>query len=263
MSDLPPPPPSVSPPPPPPPPPPPDLAAPPGYAGYSATPFTQASLKRVSGLAKIAMTLVLATALMSFVELLVRQTVTDEAENYLAGSIDKDEFQDAIVGYSIVPVVASLFQVAALVITIIWMFRVAANHRALHRGGTWGPGWAIAGWVLPPFIYVIPTLMLVELWKASDPDVPIGGNWRAKPAAPLPVIWGVVYTAASVLSLAANATGDISFSGTDRALAEQLTSDQSLEIVVSCLNIAAAVVFVVLVRRLTQRHTRLTGEVAR
>jgi hypothetical protein len=237
--------------------------APPGYAGYSATPFAQAPLKRVSGLAKISMALVLATGLMSFVELLVRQTVTDDAEDYLAGSIDKQEFRDAIVGYSIVPVVTSLVQIAALVITIIWMFRVAANHRALHRGGTWGPGWAIAGWILPPFIYVIPTLMMVELWKASDPDVPIGGNWRTKGGAPLALIWGVLYTAASVLSLASTATGEISFGGTDKALAEQLTSDQSLEVVVACLSVAAAVAFVLLVRGLTQRHTRLTGEAAR
>ena len=216
----------------------------------------------MSGLAKISMILVSATALMSFVELLVRQTVIDEAEDYLAGSIDENEFQDAIIGYSIVPVVASMLQIAAVVITIIWMFRVAANHRALHRGGTWGPGWAIAGWVLPPFIYVIPTLMLAELWKASDPDVPMGGNWRAKAAAPLPVVWGVLYSAASVLSLSVN-TGDISLSATNEALAEQLTSDQSLDVVAALLGLAAAAAFVVLVRKLTQRHTRLTGEAAR
>ena len=220
-------------------------------------------MKRVSGLAKIAMILVLATALTAFVELLVRQTVTDEAEDYLAGSIDKQEFQEAIIGYSIVPVVASLLQIATLVITIIWMFRIASNHRTLHRGGTWGPGWAIAGWVLPPLIYVIPTLMFVELWKASDPDVPIGGNWRAKGGAPIPLIWGVLYTAASVLSVAANATGEFSLSGSETTLAEQLTSDQSLEVVVACLSLAAALAFVVLVRRLTRRHTRLTGEAAR
>jgi hypothetical protein len=236
--------------------------APAGYSGYTATPFTQASLKRVSGLSKISMVLVAATALMSFVELLVRQTVIDEAEDYLAGSIDKDEFQEAIIGYSIVPVVASMLQIAAVVITVIWMFRVAANHRSLHRGGTWGPGWAIAGWVLPPFIYVIPTLMLRELWKASDPDVPMGGNWRAKGAAPLPVIWGVLYSAASVLSLSVN-TGDISLSATDEALAEQLVSDQSLEVVAAILGLAAAAAFVVLARQLTRRHTRLTGEAAR
>ena len=207
--------------------------------------------------------LVLVTSLMAFVELLMRQTVSDDAEDYLAGSIDKQEFRDALRAYSIVPAVEFALQIAALVLTIIWMFRIASNHRALHRGGTWGPAWAIAGWVLPPFVWVIPTLMFVELWKASDPDVPIGGNWKTKAGAPLAVAWGVLYTAASVLSIAANASTSFSLSGPDKALAEQLTSDQSLEIVVACLSLAAGIVFVLLVRRLTERHTRLTGEAAR
>jgi hypothetical protein len=237
--------------------------APAGYAGYTATPFAQASLKRVSGLAKVVMILVVATALMAFVELLMRQTVTGDAEDYLAGSIDKQEFRDAILTYSIVPVITSALQLATLIVTVIWMFRVASNHRALHRGGTWGPGWAIAGWVLPPFVWVIPTLMFVEMWKASDPSVPIGDNWRTKASAPLAVIWGVLYTAASLLSLAANASTSLNFGETDKALAEQLTSDQSLEIVVACLSLAAAVVFAMLVRRLTDRHTQLTGEASR
>ena len=85
VSDLPPPP-SGSPPPPPPPAPPPPpppptgLVAPPGYAGYSASPFAQAPLKRVKGLARAATILVLATAAMSILDLIVRQTVTDEAD---------------------------------------------------------------------------------------------------------------------------------------------------------------------------------------
>src|SRR4051794_24663491 len=230
VSDLPPPPPPNAPPPPPPlpssspPPPPSGLVAPPGYAGYTATPFGQVPLKRVSGLAKVVMVLVLATALMSFVELLMRQTVRGYAEDSLAGSIDKQELRHRILTYSIVPVIGSALQLAALIVTVIWMFRVASNHRALHRGGTWGPGWAIAGWVLPPFVWVIPTLMLVEMWKASDPDVPIGDNWRTKTGAPLAVMWGVMYTAASVLSLAANASGSFNLGETDKALAEQLTS---------------------------------------
>lgn len=239
------------------------MVAPPGYAGYSATPFGQAQLKRVRGLSIAAMILVLVTALMAFVELLMRQTVSDDAEDYLAGSIDKQQFRDALRAYSGVPLIEFALQISALVLTVIWMFRIASNHRALHRGGTWGPGWAIAGWVLPPFVWVIPTLMFVELWKASDPDVPIGGNWKTKAGAPLAVAWGVLYTAASVLSIAANASTSFSFSETDKALAEQLTSDQSLEIVVASLSLAAGIVFVLMVRRLTDRHTRLTGEASR
>src|SRR5262245_8929708 len=148
MSDIPPPPPPPGPPPPPPssslpPPPPTNLVAPAGYAGYSATPFSQASLKRVGGVARASMLLVIATAVMSIAEQLVRLTVTDDAEDLLAGTITKQEFRDRVLAYSVVPGITFAIQIGALVVTIIWMHRVASNHRALHRGNTWGPGWAI------------------------------------------------------------------------------------------------------------------------
>jgi len=260
MSDLPPPPPSAT---PPPPPPPTNLTAPPGYAGYTSAPISQVPLKRVNGLARATVILTLAAASMSIVELLVRQTVVDEADEYLAGTMSTDEFTDAIAAYSLVPVISFVLLVAAVVLTIIWLFRVASNHRALHRGGTWGPAWAIAGWVLPPFVFVIPTLMLSEHWKASDPSVPVGGDWRSRRGSPLTLVWGVLFSAAWTLSLASTANGSFSLSDQERALAEEISGDQTLEIVVAVLMVAAAVVFAMLVRQLTNRHTHLTGEATR
>jgi hypothetical protein len=234
--------------------------APAGYAEYSSGPIGQVSLKRVRGVARWVSILVIVTGVMSFVDLLVRRTVTDEADQYLAGEMSAREFTDAIIGYSVVPVISFLFQIATLVLAIVWMFRVAANHRALHRGGTWGPGWAIAGWVLPPFVFVIPTLMTVELWKASDPDVAIGGDWRSGRASPLPVIWGLLYSGAWILSLGANADSSFTLSEQEKTLAEGITADPTLDIVVAVLMLAAAIAFAMLVRQITARHIRLTGE---
>jgi hypothetical protein len=210
------------------------------------------------------MALVLATALMSFVDLLVRQTVTDEAEDYLAGATDTDDFIESIIGYLMVGVIQAILQIAAAVVTIIWMYRVAANHRTLHRGGTWGPGWAIGGWFLPPVVYVIPMLMLRELWKASNPDVPIGGEWRTSPSSPLPIVWVLLYSAVPVVSIATSDEGPLSaFGGSEETIAEAITGGQTADLVVAVLTLAAAAVFVVLVRQLTDRHVRLTGEATR
>ena len=53
------------------------------------------------------------------------------------------------------------------------MYRIATNVRAFQRQTTWSPLFAIFGWMLPPFVlYVIPFLMLRELWKASDSEQP-------------------------------------------------------------------------------------------
>ena len=265
VSDLPPPPPSGSPPPPPPPPPPPTgLVAPPGYAGYSASPFAQAPLKRVKGLARVATILVLATAAMSILDLIVRQTVTDEADQYLAGATDRQEFIQAITGYLMIGVAQGALQIAAAVVVIVWMYRLAWNHRALHRGGTWGPAWAIAGWFLPPIVYVIPTLMLNELWKASDPDVPVGGDWRSRPRSPLPTVWFLLYTAGPLISFGSQSGGVLDqLRGSEETIAESITGGQTADVIVVAVTVAAAIAFVLLVRQLTDRHIRLTGEATR
>ena len=77
---------------------------------------------------------------------------------------------------------------------MVWMFRIAKNHQGLGRRLTWGPGWAIGGWFLPPLVYVIPFLMVRESWKAADPDVPPGDTrWKSGGDSPLVWIWGVLY----------------------------------------------------------------------
>ena len=142
---------------------------------------------------------------------------------------------------------------------------MAWNHRALHRGGTWGPGWAIAGWFLPPIIYVIPTLMLHELWKASDPDVPVGGDWRSpEGVAPCRSCGCVLYTAGPLISLASRAAAcSISFAGRRRRSPRRSRAVRRSTSSCVALTVASAIAFVMLVRQLTDRHTRLTGEATR
>ena len=44
---------------------------------------------------------------MSFAELAARQAVTDEADDYLAGVTDSDEFTESIIGYATVGLVTA------------------------------------------------------------------------------------------------------------------------------------------------------------
>ena len=47
-------------------------------------------------------------------------------------------------------------------------------------------------WILPQMLYVIPFLMFRVMWKASDTDVPIGGDWRSGRVSPIVPVWFVV-----------------------------------------------------------------------
>lgn len=219
-------------------------------------------LKRVRGVAIASIVLVAASAALSVVELLVRRASRSDARRFEAGELTSTEFLESIIGYAILGVLIGLVTLAAAVLSIIWTYRVAWNLRALNRRCTWGPGWAIGGWFTPPVIYVVPMLMLRQFWQASDPDVPIGGDWRSRPSTPLPFVWFAVYSIGQLVVTFGQSTSDAvnMFGGSEQDLADQILAGQSWALASAAVTVVAAAVWVVLVRSLTDRHRRLTGE---
>ena len=120
--------------------------------------------------------------------------------------------------------------------------------------------------MLPPFVlYVIPFLMLRELWKASDatdPDDP--ESWRSSRDTPLVWAWFVLYGIAPVVLLVFS-VGSFLDSGLSRRAAwsrsprASTTSGRS-QLVSTAVSVAAAVVWILLVKQLTARHKQLTSE---
>jgi hypothetical protein len=146
------------------------------------------------------------------------------------------------------------------------MYKIAKNVRTLGRTTTFAPIFAIVGWFLPPFLFVVPLLVLRELWKASDPTVPVGaGEWRASGETPVLYVWFVLYgiipaiiTFAS-LSTVIDATLDLD-TDTESIAEVTASTNGALLIVGGLVGLAAAGAWSILVRRLTDRHTALTGE---
>jgi hypothetical protein len=218
------------------------------------------TLKRVGRLSLVAQILVSIAAMSAVVAALAGIAIADDAERYLDEEITRSEFQTTIVPYSLVGLVQGAATLGAVVFVVMWMYRMAANHRMLHRVGRWGPGWAIGGWFLPPFLYVIPFLMLRELWKASDPEVPIGGEWRDRPVSLVVTAWFVVYGPVSLVAQLFTASTAFNLSNSETALAEQLVDKQAATAFAAGVGLLAAVLFVMMARRLTDRHRRLIGE---
>lgn len=218
-------------------------------------------LKRIGGIGRTASILVVATGALSAVAVALTGLVVDDAEAFLAGEIDRTEFLEAATPYALVSFLQALMLLASAVVVIVWMHRIARNLRTLHRGTTWGPGWTIGGWFLPPFLYVIPFLTFREMWKASDPDVPIGGEWRSGSASPIITAWFVVFgPVQAALQLAQLGDTFAGFGAGEEALAEQITGSMTIPIIAALSDLVAAALFVVMARQLTARHRRLTGE---
>lgn len=216
-------------------------------------------LKRVGSTAMAAMILVGISALMTVASWIVGAAVASDAEAFLDGDMSSDDFTVSIAPWGLIALVQGVSTLAALVLVMIWMQRIAKNHRLLHRTGTWGPGWAIGGWFLPPLLYIIPFLMFRELWKASDPDVPLGGDWKSGSVPWIVPAWFVVYGPLSIIAQFAGGAS-LSFGGSEREIAEQIVDGRTTAALSGLVALASGVLFVLMARSLTERHQRLTGE---
>jgi hypothetical protein len=234
------------------------MAPPPGYAAYAPTNWG-GGLSRVKPLATWILVLLGVVVAGSVISLVTVGSLVDDAQRYLVTG-DEDAFDQAVAGNFVGTAVSGLPTIAIAVLTIVWLFRIAQNHQRLGRRLQWAPGWAIAGWFLPPCLYVIPTLMLQESWKASGPAAqPESDGWKRTASSPAIWIWFVVYSVAGTIGSLAVAVGQ-GF-GSDRSdTAQYYVDNEGLLYVQPLLGIAGCVAWFVVVRALTARHASLTGE---
>lgn len=252
------------------PPPPPPLTPPPGYVGYAETNW-RGDLVRVRGLERWIAILLGVSALSGILGLATTSSAFNAAEDFVQNRTNEDEFRDAITANSLSGLLGGAASIALLVLSVIWLYRVIRNHRTLGREVTWGPGWAIAGWVLPPILFVIPLLVLRESWKASDPDVPpTSPAWRQNRDHPAIWFWFVVYgvlplvfTVLTMVQVGQFMVGSgTQISGSVDDLAEYLNDSKGLIIAQGLVSIVAALAWFLVVRVISERHARLTGEAA-
>jgi hypothetical protein len=219
----------------------------------------------VGGLAIPIVVSVSIAAITGLVGAFLSSSIATDASDFLAGSISQSEFEDALVPLNSVQLLGSVATLATGVLTIIWAFRIAQNVRAFGRATTWSPLFAIFGWFLPPLVlYVIPFLVLRELWKASEPTAVDGSeSWKRTPDNPVLWAWFVLFGllpavlfAVQIGSFAAGGmpTGDI------ESVAESLDDFGAIGWVTAVLNVGAAAAWISFVRKLTRRHTQLTNE---
>jgi MFS family permease len=241
----------------PPPPPPPGGPAtpPPGYAAYGTSAHSGYT-KPIRGIAKAVVILQALAILASIAVLILTLGLTDKAKEFLDDRTN--DFDDDLAGFAIAAIVSGLIALALLVLLIVWSFRIASNLQA-RQAVTWKPGLTIVAWILSSCtLGILPFLMLREHWNKSD-DGRQGSTGGTSPLIILYLVLMIASFAASVWSGAAG-VGGFSVGQTDEDVAERLTDQLGLTIASSALGIAAAVVLLLIVRQLTDRHARYTGE---
>lgn len=251
--------------PPPPPPPPGGLTPPPGYVAYEGHPTPTAGVRRVGGLAIPIVVSVSIAAITGLLAAFLSSSIATDASDFLAGSISQSEFEDSLVPLNSVQLLGSVATLATGVLTIVWAYRIARNVRAFGRVTTWSPLFAVFGWFLPPLVlYIVPFLVLRELWKASEPAAVDGtDSWKHTPDNPVLWAWFVLFGLIPALLFAVQ-IGSFASSGLPagdiESVAESLDDFGAIGWVTAVLNVGAAVTWISFVRQLTRRHKQLTNE---
>jgi hypothetical protein len=173
-----------------------------------------------------------------------------------------------------------LIQAAWFLVTtgfwLAWFRRAYLNLPALGarrlRYRLW---WAVGSWLLPVFSLFRPKQVLNDIWRASDPDLPLDrpDAWRKRPVAELLGWWWLVFLASilvrSITTEAVHAAADLMLLG---LLPEQLDRFQpsaGMQILADLLTVTCGLLALRVVRRTTARQhdraTRLaaTGALAR
>ena len=232
---------------------------------YEGHPSPTGGVRRIGGLATPIVVSTVIVALGTLVSAVLSAGVATDAADFLAGDIGRAEFEDAIAPLNSVQLLVSVATLATGVLTIIWMFRIASNVRAFGRATTWSPLFAIFGWFLPPLVlYIVPFLVLRELWKASEPTgVDETDGWKRTPDNPVLWVWFVVFglIPAVLFAVQIGSFADGGLPTNDiQSVADSLDEFGALGWLTAALSLAAAVVWVMFVRSLTQRHKQLTNE---
>jgi hypothetical protein len=221
-------------------------------------------VKRVGGLSKAIVILTAIVAAATVITTLLSVSVAGDASDFLAGDLTDDEFRSSLAPLSAVQSIAGVATLATGILTMIWMYRIAANIRAFGRRTTWHPLFSIFGWFLPPFfLYVIPFLVLREQWKGSDPTVDGTDGWKANDDNR--TLWGwfafygllpLVLFVAQIGSVASAGLG----TGDVETVAESLDQVSALTFMSAVSVVGAAVFWIAFVRQLTRRHVAMTNE---
>ncbi len=251
-----------------PPPPPPNMQPPPGYVAYGGgNAMATGPVRPIRALGKWLFGLIIAAFVVQAVSVVVQLTLRDAARDFLITG-DASAFDDKFAVFFLFTLVASLVAIAQIVVLCVWTFRLAKNGLALGRTPqSFSAGATIAINLLGGCtLGILPFFMWRELWWASDPDTPRGDlMWKRRPlTALIPVHLGLTLTAAIagfVVSAARGFSNGITF-GTDREnLAESLDEKMALVALTGVITVATSVVFMIIVRQLTERHARAIGEV--
>ncbi|MFE3062341.1 DUF4328 domain-containing protein [Streptomyces roseus] len=184
----------------------------------------------------------LSAAVGGYVHSLMKRVIADPAQ-VGADTLDRSDVLTGITG-----ALQAVILLATAVVFVIWFHRVRVNGGIMRPDAfSQGRGWAIGGWFIPIGNLFLPYRTAKEIWTASTRSAP-DGTFREVSAAPVHAWW-----AAWVLSVLSDRLFSALYARAGTA--EALRDASAVGMACDLLTVAAAVLAIVFVRKLTAMQT--------
>jgi len=169
-----------------------------------------------------------------------------DGEDVSLDDLDSNDDRQGIVG-----ILQLLALVASAFFFIRWFHAAYVNLRVLGQSNLrFRAGWAIGAWFVPILNLWRPKQIANDIWRGSDPDASSFHESAWKDAG-IPLLLGLWWAAWIATNVIGNAVGRAWFG---RDTAEDIRDAATLDLASSVVDIGAAVLAVVVVRRLTARQ---------
>ncbi|MEU1277750.1 DUF4328 domain-containing protein [Streptomyces sp. NPDC005805] len=178
----------------------------------------------------------------------IRRLMASLLDQPFAEVTDRDaELADSL--FLMATVAQILLYVASVVVFIVWFHRVRSNGGVFAPDRfTRGPGWAIGGWFIPFAALWIPCGVAIQTWRASRTDPYAADDHEPRT---LLHLWWAAFVASWLASRYADRVWDKAESP------EQIVSAATAVMAATAVDILAAVLAILFVRRLTRmQHTK-------
>ncbi|MFZ6003740.1 MAG: DUF4328 domain-containing protein [Actinomycetota bacterium] len=140
--------------------------------------------------------------------------------------------------------------IAAGVAWVMWQQRARSNAAALGAGGQRHTNaLAAASWIVPIANFFLPKQVTDDLWRGSDPEAPRVFNVQGRPVWSIVNVWWALWIVGGLLGRFLLRTEPVD----DISEVDELVRDVRLEIFSQVLVVVAAVLAIMIVRRVTER----------
>jgi hypothetical protein len=188
-----------------------------------------------------------------------RVNVIDDFLNDTASITDVEDADNAAGATAALAIFSGI---AVVVLLILWQYRLSKNAEALRGKLGLGPGWAIAGWLIPVANFFMGFLQLHQAAQASDPDLPPGAARESGRAPGVIALWAIAYVAGSVLFGVGRTIRPADSSFFDENAINDFKTADRLTMISFLAYLVAAVLGIVVVRTVTSRQQKAIAQAA-